>query len=88
MGSALQSFHAQNYISIESYRRDGRAVRTPVWFAEHGEELYVYTEADSGKAESDHRFGPVSGVNRVIDVWMCGLPRSADRKDRTTAMLA
>src|SRR5688572_81584 len=39
------------YISLATFRRDGRAVPTPVWFARRGERLYVFTESDAGKVK-------------------------------------
>jgi uncharacterized protein len=39
------------YISLATFRRDGRAVQTPVWFARHGDCLYVFSEADAGKVK-------------------------------------
>ena len=39
------------YISLETYRRNGAAVRTPVWFAEADGVLYVYSEANAGKVK-------------------------------------
>jgi len=39
------------YISLVTYRRDGRAVATPVWHAEREGRLYVFTEAASGKVK-------------------------------------
>jgi hypothetical protein len=39
------------YISLATFRRDGRAVKTPVWFARRGEHLYVFTENDAGKVK-------------------------------------
>jgi uncharacterized protein len=39
------------YINLATFRRDGRAVQTPVWFARRGERLYVFTEADAGKVK-------------------------------------
>jgi uncharacterized protein len=39
------------YISLATFRRDGRAVQTPVWFARRGERLYVFTEGDAGKVK-------------------------------------
>jgi hypothetical protein len=39
------------YISLATFRRDGRAVLTPVWFARRGERLYVFTEGDAGKVK-------------------------------------
>ncbi|HEY6330788.1 MAG TPA: PPOX class F420-dependent oxidoreductase [Blastocatellia bacterium] len=47
----LTPFANQKYLNIESFRRDGRAVRTPVWFAQSGERLYIYSLADAGKVK-------------------------------------
>jgi PPOX class probable F420-dependent enzyme len=41
----------ESYVSLASFRRDGREVRTPVWIARDGERLYVYTNTRSGKAK-------------------------------------
>ena len=45
----LAQFADQKYINLQTFKRDGTPVATPVWFAEGGGELYVYTLADSGK---------------------------------------
>lgn len=42
---------SEAYISLATFRRDGRAVPTPVWFARRGERLYVFTENDAGKVK-------------------------------------
>ncbi len=49
----MGSFDGQKYLSLETFRKNGTGVRTPVWFAaEAGKRtLYVYTLADSGKAK-------------------------------------
>ncbi len=39
------------YISLETYRRNGAGVRTPVWFAEADGVLYVYSLGDAGKVK-------------------------------------
>jgi PPOX class probable F420-dependent enzyme len=39
------------YINLVTFKRDGRAVQTPVWFARRGERLYVFTEGDAGKVK-------------------------------------
>src|ERR1041385_5400972 len=39
----------QKYISVATYRKNGTAVYTPVWFAERNGKLYVKTRNDSGK---------------------------------------
>jgi PPOX class probable F420-dependent enzyme len=45
----LAQFAGQKYISLETFRKNGQGVKTPVWFVLHNEALYVYTEADSWK---------------------------------------
>ena len=57
-------FADQKYLSLESYRKTGQAVRTPVWFAAEpddpeGPVIYVYSTADSGKAKRIRRDGTV-----------------------------
>lgn len=41
--------HHAKYISLTTFRKDGRGVATPVWFAESGGRLYVMTRGDSPK---------------------------------------
>jgi PPOX class probable F420-dependent enzyme len=43
------------YLSITSYRRDGRAVATPVWFVQRDGSLLVETDAASGKIKRIRR---------------------------------
>ncbi len=49
--STFESLDGESYLSLETFRRDGRGVRTPVWFARRGSNLYVFTERDSGKVK-------------------------------------
>ncbi len=41
----------ESYLSLATFRRDGRAVETPVWFAADGPRLWVFTAGDSGKVK-------------------------------------
>ena len=41
----------ESYVSLATFRRDGREVRTPVWFAREGERIFVYTNGKSGKVK-------------------------------------
>ena len=49
--STFSDLDREAYISLATFRRDGRAVQTPVWFARRGERLYVFTENDAGKVK-------------------------------------
>ncbi len=41
--------HGQKYVSLVTFRKTGDPVRTPVWFGEKNDKLYVMTRSDSGK---------------------------------------
>ena len=47
----LAQFTDQKYLNLESYRKNGTAVATPVWFAEDGGVFYVYSLANAGKVK-------------------------------------
>jgi PPOX class probable F420-dependent enzyme len=47
----LAQFEAEKYIALETFKKNGQGVQTPVWFVLHANALYVYTEADSGKVK-------------------------------------
>lgn len=47
----LAQFDGQKYINLQTFKRDGTPVATPLWFAESGGELVFYTTADSGKVK-------------------------------------
>lgn len=58
-GNPFQSFVGHKYLNLETFRKSGEGVRTPVWFAaaapEAGEgtagTLYVYTIGNTGKVK-------------------------------------
>ncbi len=47
----LKSFDRQSYLNLETFRKTGVGVKTPVWFVQDGENLYVRTIANSGKVK-------------------------------------
>jgi len=50
MASPVPSaIHGQKYIRLATFRKNGTAVHTPVWFAEENGKLYNMTRSDSGK---------------------------------------
>lgn len=44
-----QQLSGKKYISLTTFKKDGTAVRTPLWFAENDGKLYVMTRNDSWK---------------------------------------
>jgi PPOX class probable F420-dependent enzyme len=51
MPDLLSQFAAAKYLSLESFRKTGAGVRTPVWFAQEGHTLYLYSAPDAGKVK-------------------------------------
>jgi PPOX class probable F420-dependent enzyme len=76
----LGAFEGKRYLNLETYRKSGKGVRTPVWFAAAptdagGPKLYVYTAADSGKAKRLRRTGvvriaPCDARGKVTGPWI------------------
>jgi PPOX class probable F420-dependent enzyme len=77
---AWDAFEGKRYLNLETYRKSGKGVRTPVWFAEAPEEptgprLYVYTTSDAGKAKRIRRTGvvkiaPCNATGKVTGGWI------------------
>ncbi|NWF70195.1 MAG: PPOX class F420-dependent oxidoreductase [Chloroflexi bacterium] len=49
--TAFPHLQGQQYMSLTTFRKNGQPVPTPVWFAQVGDKLYVYTSNLSGKAK-------------------------------------
>jgi len=45
------TFDHQLYVNLETFRKNGNGVKTPVWFVEDGGTLFVRTDATSGKVK-------------------------------------
>jgi uncharacterized protein len=55
MGEPISRFQGEKVISLETYRRNGEPVRTPVWFLEENGILYVHTDHSTGKVKRIRR---------------------------------
>lgn len=55
----LEEFENQKYINLETFRKSGAGITTPVWFVQDHEVFYVWTQADSGKAKRIRNNGKV-----------------------------
>jgi len=51
MGNNLDQFLDQKYINLETYKKDGTSVRTPVWFVIDNDLIYVITRESTGKVK-------------------------------------
>jgi PPOX class probable F420-dependent enzyme len=53
-------FTKQQYLNIETFRKSGVGVKTPVWFVQDQETLFVQTVDDSGKVKRIRNNGQVN----------------------------
>lgn len=60
MTANVDRLGADKYVLLTTFRKDGRAVATPVWVAREGAELLVWTVTDSGKVKRIRRDGTVT----------------------------
>jgi uncharacterized protein len=84
----------EKYINLETYRKNGRGVRTPVWFVESssgdGSILYVRTSDDTGKYKRIRnnpsvQVAPCDMRGSVKGKWVKGEARIASEEEKLKA---
>ncbi len=82
MPDAFSQFASAKYLSLETFRKSGVGVRTPVWFAQlPGRPIfYLYSEADAGKVKRirnnpEVRVAPCNFRGKVTGEWVHGRAR-------------
>jgi uncharacterized protein len=70
--NALKQFSKKQYLNLETFRKSGEGVKTPVWFAQADETLYVMTKPTSGKAKRIRNNGRVRVVPCKMDGTVTG----------------
>ncbi len=48
---SLDEIKSEKYISLETYRKNGEPVKTPVWFVVKNNLIYVVTRSKTGKVK-------------------------------------
>jgi hypothetical protein len=67
MGSdKLAALGAHKYINLETYKKNGQLVRTPVWFVIDNDQIFVATRPETGKVKR------IKNNNRV-KIMPCGM---------------
>jgi hypothetical protein len=51
MDEKLKQFEGKSFLNLETFRKNGAGVKTPVWFTRNEETIYVRTVAGSGKVK-------------------------------------
>jgi len=77
MENKLEQFLDQKYINLETYKKDGTPIRTPVWFVIDKDLIYVITRDSTGKVKrlknnQDVRIVPCSFKGQSKNEWVKG----------------
>ena len=77
MENKLEQFLDQKYINLETYKKDGTPIRTPVWFVIDTDLIYVITRDSTGKVKrlrnnQDVRVVPCSFKGEAKNEWVKG----------------
>jgi uncharacterized protein len=88
--SAFAQLAGGKYISLETFKKNGDGVKTPVWFVLHDGALYVYTEADSWKVKRIRnsrrvRVAACDIRGRVKGPWLDATASFVEGEERRTA---
>jgi uncharacterized protein len=84
----FEQLNGQSYISLETFRKNGQSIKTPVWFVQEGEILFVRTGADSGKVKRIRHNGQVKIASCKMDGALVGdwfTARAREIKDNDTS---
>ena len=87
---ALVAFAGHKYLSLETFRKTGLGVQTPLWFAEQDGELLLYTLADSGKVKRIRnnprvRIAPSDMRGKLLGDWIDGSARFLEGQEAVRA---
>ncbi|WP_165360580.1 PPOX class F420-dependent oxidoreductase [Candidatus Chloroploca sp. Khr17] len=58
-GKPFSILYKQQYANLFTFRKNGEAIKTPIWFAERQGKIYVMTTMDSGKVKRIRNNGRV-----------------------------
>ena len=91
MGNQLEQFLDQKYINLETYKKDGTPIRTPVWFVIDKDLIYVITRDSTGKVKrlrnnQDVRIVPCSFKGEPKNEWVKGKAEKITGKEADIAI--
>jgi PPOX class probable F420-dependent enzyme len=73
--SDFSRFRKEEFLSLETYRKNGETIKSPMWFAQDNDALYLWTMADSSKVKrvrnNPHvNIAPCKRMGEVTGEWM------------------
>ncbi len=63
---SINALTQQQYINLETFRKSGVGIKTPVWFVQDGDTLFVRTVADFEQGKAHPQQWP--GKHRAVQI--------------------
>lgn len=87
----MEQFLNHKYVNLETYRKSGKAVCTPVWFVVDSNTIYVITTKDTGKVKrlqnnQSVRIAPCGFRGELKGEWVLGTARFAEKEEFEKAL--
>jgi PPOX class probable F420-dependent enzyme len=92
MGSdKLATLAEHKYINLETYKKSGTGVQTPVWFVLDDEQIFVTTRPNTGKVKriknnQDVKIMPCGMRGEPKGEWIAGTARFANESESENAV--
>ena len=73
--SDFSRFRKEEFLSLETYRKNGETIKSPMWFAQENDALYLWTMADTSKVKrirnNPHvNIAPCKRMGEVTGEWV------------------
>ncbi len=78
------------YISLETYKKNGNGVKTPVWFVIKDQIIYVITREKTGKVKriknsNKSQLAPCTFRGKILGDWVSGNAKFVDGEEANEA---
>lgn len=90
MPDPVESLRGENYVNLETFKRNGDGVKTPVWFAHEGDALVFMTNGTSWKCKrlrrnSACKFAACGVAGGIKGPWFDGECVTIDDREQQTS---
>lgn len=77
---SLEKLHNKKHINLETLRKNGDVVKTPVWFVVSNDIVYVVTRKNTGKVKriknnQNVRIAPCNFSGKIEGDWISGIAK-------------
>jgi hypothetical protein len=90
MSNALAQFQNEKYVSLQTYKKNGQGVPTPVWFCIDGNVMYISAPDHTGKIKRVRnnpqvQIAACDARGKLTGPWVAGRARFANATETQTA---